>query len=226
MNKDKIIQKGFCYRERQFETSRCERRYLEKLLDLIPKTGKILDVGCGYGFLAFHMLSGDREIFATDLVKGIDKKALLNGVTFKKMTKGKFPFKDNTFDSVVSTDVIEHVEDEAAFMKECWRVLKKGARVIISTPNIYRLAFWLRSLVFKKPKFPVKPAIDPIFGIDQHLREYNQKTLVALFEKNNWQNLKVSGFGFGFGGSAGVFIPLDQPFDFFCSQLIAIAEKD
>ncbi|MBU3957244.1 class I SAM-dependent methyltransferase [Patescibacteria group bacterium] len=225
MKKYKIIQKEFNYREWLFENDRYEREKLKTLLSLIPKTGKILEVGCGYGFLSFLMLSKGREVFAADIVKGIAKKPLSKGVVFKKISKGKFPFENNTFDCVISTDVIEHVLDESSLVEECWRVLKKEGEIIIATPNIYRLSFWMKTLVLKKPKFPSEGNFDPIFGTDQHLREYDKKTLLTLFEKNSWGNIKILGYGLGVRKLPSFLGLIPSPLDFFCNYFIATAEK-
>ena len=49
------------------------------------------------------------------------------------LTDAKFP--DNHFDAVHSAHVIEHVYDPVAMLKECFRVLKPGGKLVILTPN-------------------------------------------------------------------------------------------
>lgn len=52
----------------------------------------------------------------------------------------KLPVDSDSFDVVISFQVIEHVEDDKNFVSEAKRVLKPGGRLIITTPNrIYRL---------------------------------------------------------------------------------------
>jgi SAM-dependent methyltransferase len=46
------------------------------------------------------------------------------------------PFEDNTFDFVVSFQVIEHIKDDNYFVKEIHRVLKPSGKFIVTTPNI------------------------------------------------------------------------------------------
>ena len=225
MKKDTIIKKEFNDREMLFENDSFERRKLKKLVSLAPKTGKVLEVGCGYGFLSFLMLVKNRQVFATDIVKGIAQKPLSKGVIFKKISQGKFTFENNTFDCIISTDVIEHVLEESNFMEECWRVLKKEGKLIMATPNIYRLSFWLKTLVFQKPKFPNKGNFDPIFKTDQHLREYDKKRLRFLFEKDRCKDVEIFGYGLGLRTACSVFIFIPPPFDFFSHYFIAAAKK-
>ena len=225
MKKDTIIQKEFNDRERSFENDLFERKKLKTLVSLVPRTGKVLEVGCGYGFLSFLMLAKNRQVFASDVVRGIARKPLSKGVVFKKISQGKFPFESNSFDCVISTDVIEHVLDESGFMEECWRVLKKEGKLIMATPNIYRLSFWLKTLVFQKPRFPSKANLTPALGMEQHLREYDKKRLRFLFEKKRWKDIKIFSHGLGLRNVWSVFIFIPPPFDFFSHYFIAVAKK-
>jgi SAM-dependent methyltransferase len=225
MNREKIIQKEFQYRKRLFKNNNYERKKLEILLGLLPQSGKILEVGCGYGLFSLLMLSRDRKVFATDIVEGVAPEALAAGVIFKKSYKGKFPFKGNFFDCLISTDVIEHIADEVGFMNECWRVLKNQGRIIISTPNIFRLSYWAKTLAFRKPNFPNKGNCDPIFGTDQHLRECSKKTIVNLFEVRGWGKIKVFGYGLGVAGKVAFTGKVVPPLDFFANYLVAVTQK-
>lgn len=46
-----------------------------------------------------------------------------------------YPFEDNSFDSIVAGEIIEHIPNLDAFMKEVHRILKPNGRFILSTPN-------------------------------------------------------------------------------------------
>lgn len=52
---------------------------------------------------------------------------------------GRLPWDDGTFDLVCSLEVIEHVEDQFAFLREAARVLKPGGTLIVSTPNVLNM---------------------------------------------------------------------------------------
>lgn len=77
---------------------------------------KILDIGCGYRANKYATVIADIKDF-TEFYK--DKE-------FVKINEKKLPFKDNEFDFVIASHVIEHVEDFEFFLKELERVSKKG----------------------------------------------------------------------------------------------------
>ena len=76
----------------------------------------MLDIGCGFTANKNATVIADIQ----DLSNFYSKK------TFIKITDKKLPFKDNEFDFVIASHVIEHVEDFQFFIKELERVAKKG----------------------------------------------------------------------------------------------------
>lgn len=144
---------------------------------------KILEIGCG---------GSDRtKLFynVSDKVTGID---IINRV--KKEHKKKFnfvladalnlPFKNSSFDAVVSFDVIEHVND-VAMLSEVFRVCKKNGWLFLGTPNQTRLSSYLFALAGQKITFPYEINPGSI-----HLREYTIKELVNLVEKCQFKVIK------------------------------------
>lgn len=73
-----------------------------------------------------------------------DQKVDLVDLNHKK----ELPYQDNTFDIVTATEVIEHLEDFRAILREIYRVLKPGGICVLSTPNILNLNSRLRNLWF------------------------------------------------------------------------------
>jgi ubiquinone/menaquinone biosynthesis C-methylase UbiE len=107
---------------------------------LAPKyvKGDLLEVGCGEG------RGIDLLLPAVTSYTAIDKIAPVIETLQQKYPKSKFisgnipplsAFADNSFDSVVSFQVIEHIQDDRLFLKEINRVLKPGGIALITTPN-------------------------------------------------------------------------------------------
>ena len=77
---------------------------------------KILDIGCGYTSNKNATVIADKQ----------DLSDFYKNKNFVKITDKKLPFKDNEFDFVIASHVIEHVEDFEFFIKELERISKKG----------------------------------------------------------------------------------------------------
>lgn len=90
--------------------------------------GRLLDVGCGN--------KPYQRIFAKKVTEylGLDKTVGdIHGSALD------MPFKKNTFDTVLSTQVLEHVSDPQKMMDEISRVLKKGGHAILTMPLFWCL---------------------------------------------------------------------------------------
>jgi ubiquinone/menaquinone biosynthesis C-methylase UbiE len=122
------------------------RRYIRQIHEiapLLPGRGKILDIGCGMGHVTAMLssLRPDLEIIGGDIqphaawaqfVKYYPRYLVCNGLAL--------PFKE-AFDLVTVFGVMEHTNNDSAFLKEIYRVLKPGGRVIIfNLPNKYSLS--------------------------------------------------------------------------------------
>ncbi len=100
--------------------------------------GNVLEIGCGEGRGVELLAPKSNTYTAVDKIKEVVESLSL------KFPKARFiqtnipplPFEDNSFDTVVSFQVIEHIKDDAAYLKEINRVLKPGGKAYISTPNI------------------------------------------------------------------------------------------
>jgi ubiquinone/menaquinone biosynthesis C-methylase UbiE len=114
------------------------RQILRQSIERKPEQ-KILDIGCGTGetltFLENYLERPD--LYGVDnLPAAIDFAKKRGHKNILKVDAQKLPFKDNTFDYVLFLDVIEHIKDDVAILSEAKRVLKKGGRIIITTPAL------------------------------------------------------------------------------------------
>ena len=116
----------------------------------VKKCNRLLDVGCGDGVLSFFLKGKVLRIYGIDKSEGDLKIAKKRGVFTKKidLERENLPYQDSFFDFVTCLDVIEHIKDPHGLVKEIYRVLKNGGRLIISTPNI-RFSDHLVTLIFR-----------------------------------------------------------------------------
>ena len=107
---------------------------------------KILDVGCGAGFLTNWFSQQGLSVTGLDLSEDSLRVAKLYDQTAKvKYVSGDayhLPFPDNSFDVVVCMDFLEHVEKPTVVIKEISRVLKDGGKFFFHTFNRNPLS-WL-----------------------------------------------------------------------------------
>ncbi|BDC98213.1 class I SAM-dependent methyltransferase [Persicobacter psychrovividus] len=104
-------------------------------------SGRLLEVGCGEGRGVSLLAPKSESYTAIDKIHEVVEKlqAQHPEVDFRQAMVPPFEgIADESFDTVVSFQVIEHIEDDALFLKEIHRVLKKGGKAIISTPNIIK----------------------------------------------------------------------------------------
>ncbi len=100
----------------------------------------ILDFGCGEGDLVRAGLDAGLNISGADVfyetTSERDKNAVgsLLGSAIHEIVDGRIPFPDEHFDLVVSNQVMEHVDDLDAVLKEISRVLKPGGEVLSLFP--------------------------------------------------------------------------------------------
>lgn len=113
--------------------------YLKMIMSRKEKIERILDIGCGYGyFLKACLEKGIPDVYGVDISNSaIEKSQTLEKAKVSQLdfSKEKSSFHSDFFDVVTAFDVIEHVEDEEFFVKEVYRILKKGGLLFLITPN-------------------------------------------------------------------------------------------
>lgn len=98
-------------------------------------SGRVLEIGTGTGY-GIDIIAPSCDRFTTlDKFSSEATAALPGNVEFVKATVPPLPFKDESFDYVVAFQVIEHISDDRTFIKEVHRVLRKGGKFIVTTPN-------------------------------------------------------------------------------------------
>lgn len=115
------------------------RRKAQKIISLLDKFTdlskcNVIDIGTGSGHIAHDISKVCRSAVSVDLH---DERVVKAGYSFKKINDEKLPFKDSTFDVVISNHVLEHIPDQKLHVREIYRILKKNGLLYLATPNKY-----------------------------------------------------------------------------------------
>lgn len=117
-------------------TSKNTHNIVESLLLEDKNNKKVLDIPSGAGAFTYRLLRKGIEIHSADIenIMQVDNPHFMNADMNQAL-----PYKDSFFDAIVCIDGIEHIERPFDFIRECYRVLKNGGVLIVSTPNIHSL---------------------------------------------------------------------------------------
>lgn len=108
--------------------------------DLLSEGDRVLEVGFGWGGGApvLQQVPGIRyegiEV-SPEAVDQAERYHGADGVRFQRYDGRRIPFDDDSFDAVLSSHVLEHVEDPDGYLAETKRVTRPGGTVVIVTPN-------------------------------------------------------------------------------------------
>lgn len=146
--------------------TRFSRRVLNQILKLIPRKGKlkILDLGCGY--------KPFRSLFPGAKYVGVDIS--LNSYADVIADNQNLPFKDNIFDVIIITEVLEHCHNEYLVISELRRVAKNKALVYLTIPFMF-----------------------PLHGVPYDFNRFTKHKLKSLFARDKILLLKGSNNIFG-----------------------------
>jgi len=117
--------------------AKCMIKMLADLGFELTEGMKILDFGCGKGYLASAFAELGYDVYGVD----IRESELIDKDHFAKMELDNyvFPFEDNYFDFIYSTSVLEHTQNTQECLEEIYRVLKPGGVTYHTLPSMYRL---------------------------------------------------------------------------------------
>ncbi len=155
----------------------------------LNRTDKVLDAGCGIGLYGLnYAIKQKADVIGVDMskdkIENAEKLKKSLGITNIKFEKGdltNLKFKDNSFDFVLCSDVLEHIPNDKKALKELARVLKKGGSLILTFPYLSEHS----QEVMKK------------FG---HARPgYNEEIMGKLAKENNLKIEKMTGYTYFFG---------------------------
>ena len=154
----------------------------------LTRARRILDLGCGDGVncVTLRALFPTLEIFGVDI---LEPDQAPDFVTYSKvdLNQAMLPHESNFFDAIIFTHVIEHLSAPLSLGPEINRVMKRGARIYVETPN------WTTTLVpsfgFKREQhYPFNFYDDPT-----HLKPWSKHGLFEFLFRSCRLNVQRTG---------------------------------
>jgi glycosyltransferase involved in cell wall biosynthesis len=158
------------------------------------KPERVLDVGCSGGLLAEQLRSFGHEVTGVDVVEFDGVRERTDSFVRADIDAGVPAEVGDGFDAVIAADVLEHVRDPEALLKELVGRLAPGGRILASVPNF---GHW----------YPRGRVAVGRFGYDQ--RGILDKTHLRFFTRRSFHEL-VNGCGLRFSREEHTGLPLDS----------------
>ena len=150
-------------------------------------TGRILENGCGVGMYVEKLSALGGTVTGLEFDFERAREARIRSPHILNAAGEAVPFPDSTFDLILSHEVIEHVRDDRAAVREMIRLLVPGGRAVVFCPN-RGYPFETHGIYWRgKYKFGNVPLVNylPRTWRDRlapHVRVYSKRDLVKLFE--------------------------------------------
>ena len=156
------------------------QRRLKLIMRFLPK-GKLLDIGCGFGFFLNAARKFNWQVSGVELSKPAVQYAqdfynldIFNG----EVENANYP--KHTFNVITFWDVLEHVLNPATFLSSVQQILKKDGLIAFSIPNISSMLARLA----KGKWWTLRP--------EQHLWHFTLQTLKQLLYERHFMPLLIA----------------------------------
>jgi len=174
-------------------------RWTRAIRALPFKTGRVLDLGCAFGFSSRMLASRGYQTVGMDASPAYiarAKRAHPQGIYLLAPAEA-VPLPDADFDGVIFLDVLEHVNDERSAIFEVARLLKPGGTLVLSV--LHHGLFWRLdslNLYQKWVRWTHHGLPPPEIGMEQSHRHYSLEQLQAMLgQRFTIQRVMRTGLG-------------------------------
>lgn len=163
---------------------------MRSVLELIGKNKKVIDLGCGDGFMMERIRSAGNSVDGVEICTAAVGSARKKGFTVYDLNLNhdwakEIPAK---YDVAFGGEIIEHIFDTDKFLKNIKEVLKPKGALILTTPNLASLGRKLLLLLGLNPHIEnTARATDA-----GHIRYFIRQTLKALLTENKFRVLTMT----------------------------------
>jgi SAM-dependent methyltransferase len=160
---------------------------------------RVLDLGCGAGlFLAWLERRRELRLYGLDLSIASVRIAR-DRTSDAALVAGdaqQLPYADDSFDRVVCNGAIHHLPDVHAALRELYRVVVPGGRIVLYEPTATRFANWVRALAFRQDQYESPADLEHKHELDPErlpplLAEVGFK--VSSVSRHDWLAYPLSG---------------------------------
>jgi ubiquinone/menaquinone biosynthesis C-methylase UbiE len=169
---------------------RCYHSHLSThIMDVLPKGGKLLDIGCGTGLFVKRYIENGGSAIGIDVSRKMIERAQHRCINCDYMvgTGERIPFCDNSFDAVSSLLVFSYVKDPESMLRESYRVLKAGGGIAICTLGKKLITRGIPVIYQIGEKIRVKHVVVKDFGE----RYYDSDEMSELFIQAGFSDIRV-----------------------------------
>lgn len=117
------------------ETWRIYPETNKRILEIIGSNKEVLEVGCGVGILLKQIRNNKNKATGIDISSFAVSLLEKEGMRGIQSVLPNIPLEDNSFDIVVGTEILEHMDDDKELLMQCNRVCKNGGKIIFVVPD-------------------------------------------------------------------------------------------
>jgi len=163
------------YEDQEQEYLATFREDVRRIREFVP-SGRILEVGCGYGYFLQCALDAGYDAYGIDLSPAAVKWASTRhpGRVFCGLLEEVPEIQDQKYDVIFGSHLIEHLTEPSEFLREASRLLRPGGLVVMVTPNI-------KSLLSR-----VSGSRWVSFKIPEHVSYYDPATITKLLNRTGY----------------------------------------
>lgn len=153
-------------------------------LDVIGKEngshhGKLLDIGCGYGFFLDLAHKKGWEVYGVEPCDHARAYAAKKGILVDSENLFERAYNDELFDVVTLFYVLEHLPDPLRYLKEINRILKPGGLLLIRVPHTTPIVRLLKIFAIA----------NKLYDVPSHLSDFSPRTIALALEKTGFNEI-------------------------------------